>query len=163
LVGVGLLDRSGRFVPEEDAAALAPGLAGRLTTLGAERVFVLHWLGEPGGGTRSIYLSPRGGPELHVSKAPLAPGREVLPPGGRAGAPRRPAGIAGRVVRQLPVAGQRDPARPGPPAARASGRQRGQRGRRGSQDGPALGAGARRGAGAAGGGEVCRALRPQRL
>ena len=32
LVAVGLLDRSGRFVPEQDALALAPGLAGRLTT-----------------------------------------------------------------------------------------------------------------------------------
>src|SRR6202042_324559 len=56
LIGVGLLDRSGRFVPEEQAAGIAPGLAGRLTTLGAERVFVLHWRGEPGDVAGSIYL-----------------------------------------------------------------------------------------------------------
>ena len=31
LVSVGLLDASGRFIPEEQAAAVAPGLAGRLT------------------------------------------------------------------------------------------------------------------------------------
>jgi uncharacterized 2Fe-2S/4Fe-4S cluster protein (DUF4445 family) len=42
LAGLGLLDRSGRFVPEEQAAELAPGLAGRLTAIGKERVFVLH-------------------------------------------------------------------------------------------------------------------------
>ena len=48
LVRVGLLDASGRFVPEETAAAtVAPALADRLTVLtstdrGQERVFVLH-------------------------------------------------------------------------------------------------------------------------
>jgi uncharacterized 2Fe-2S/4Fe-4S cluster protein (DUF4445 family) len=78
LVGVGLLDRSGRFVPEEDAAALAPGLAGRLTTLGAERVFVLHWLGEPGDVARSIYLSQRDVRELQFAKAAIATGWNVL-------------------------------------------------------------------------------------
>jgi uncharacterized 2Fe-2S/4Fe-4S cluster protein (DUF4445 family) len=78
LVGVGLLDLSGRFVPEEDAAVLAPGLAGRLTTLGAERVFVLHWLGEPGDVTRSIYLSQRDVRELQFAKAAIATGWNVL-------------------------------------------------------------------------------------
>ena len=78
LVGVGLLDRSGRFVPEEDAAALAPGLAGRLTTVGAERVFVLHWLGEPGDVARSIYLSQRDVRELQFAKAAIATGWNVL-------------------------------------------------------------------------------------
>src|SRR5262249_2683202 len=48
LVRVGLIDPSGRFIPEDDAPAIAPGLAARLTTLGKERVFVLHWQGEPG-------------------------------------------------------------------------------------------------------------------
>src|SRR6185437_6564656 len=42
MVSVGLLDTSGRFVSAEQAAAVAPGLAGRLTTIGKERVFVLH-------------------------------------------------------------------------------------------------------------------------
>jgi uncharacterized 2Fe-2S/4Fe-4S cluster protein (DUF4445 family) len=78
LVGVGLLDRSGRFVPEEQAAGLAPGLAGRLTTLGAERVFVLHWLGEPGDVARSIYLSQRDVRELQFAKAAIATGWNIL-------------------------------------------------------------------------------------
>ena len=42
LVKVGLLDGSGRFVPDEDAPTVAPALADRLTRIGAERVFVLH-------------------------------------------------------------------------------------------------------------------------
>jgi uncharacterized 2Fe-2S/4Fe-4S cluster protein (DUF4445 family) len=78
LVGLGLLDRSGRFVPEEQAAAIAPGLAGRLTMLGAERVFVLHWLGEPGDVTRSIYLSQRDVRELQFAKAAIATGWNIL-------------------------------------------------------------------------------------
>jgi uncharacterized 2Fe-2S/4Fe-4S cluster protein (DUF4445 family) len=78
LIGVGLLDRSGRFVPEQEAPALAPGLAGRLTTLGAERIFVLHWLGEPGDVERSIYLSQRDVRELQFAKAAIATGWNVL-------------------------------------------------------------------------------------
>jgi uncharacterized 2Fe-2S/4Fe-4S cluster protein (DUF4445 family) len=78
LVGVGLLDRSGRFVPEEHAAAIAPGLAGRLTMLGAERVFVLQWLGEPGDVARSVYLSQRDVRELQFAKAAIATGWNIL-------------------------------------------------------------------------------------
>ena len=78
LVGLGLLDRSGRFAGEQDAPALAPGLAGRLTTLGAERVFVLHWLGEPGDVAQSIYLSQRDVRELQFAKAAIATGWNVL-------------------------------------------------------------------------------------
>jgi uncharacterized 2Fe-2S/4Fe-4S cluster protein (DUF4445 family) len=78
LVGVGLLDRSGRFAGEEQAAAIAPGLAGRLTMLGAERVFVLHWLGEPGDVARSIYLSQRDVRELQFAKAAIATGWNIL-------------------------------------------------------------------------------------
>ncbi len=78
LVSVGLLDRSGRFAGEEHAPALAPGLAGRLTTLGAERVFVLHWLGEPGDVARSIYLSQRDVRELQFAKAAIATGWNIL-------------------------------------------------------------------------------------
>jgi uncharacterized 2Fe-2S/4Fe-4S cluster protein (DUF4445 family) len=78
LIDAGLLDRSGRFAPEEDAAALAPGLAGRLTALGAERVFVLHWRGEPGDVARSIYLSQRDVRELQFAKAAIATGWNVL-------------------------------------------------------------------------------------
>src|SRR3954466_9355124 len=42
LVKTGLLDHSGRFVTAETAAEIAPRLAGRLTMVGQERVFVLH-------------------------------------------------------------------------------------------------------------------------
>src|SRR3712207_550554 len=42
LVRIGLLDGSGRFVPAERPAELAPSLADRLTAVGQERVFVLH-------------------------------------------------------------------------------------------------------------------------
>ncbi|MGO9052941.1 MAG: ASKHA domain-containing protein [Streptosporangiaceae bacterium] len=78
LVSVGLLDHSGRFVPEDDAAVIAPGLAGRLTRLGEERVFVLHWLGEPGDVARAIYLSQRDVRELQFAKAAIATGWNIL-------------------------------------------------------------------------------------
>jgi uncharacterized 2Fe-2S/4Fe-4S cluster protein (DUF4445 family) len=78
LIGVGLLDRSGRFAPEATAAEIAPALAPRLTMLGQERVFVLHWLGEPGDAARSIYLSQRDVRELQFAKAAIATGWQVL-------------------------------------------------------------------------------------
>ncbi len=78
LVRVGLLDSSGRFVPEDEAVALAPGLAGRLTRLGAERIFVLHWLGEPGDAEHSVYLSQRDVRELQFAKAAIATGWNIL-------------------------------------------------------------------------------------
>src|SRR6185503_10824967 len=55
LVGAGLLDHSGRFVSDEDAAEQAPGLAERLVKVGEERVFVMHWRGDDP--AASIYLS----------------------------------------------------------------------------------------------------------
>jgi len=157
LVRVGLLDSSGRLVPKEAAAALAPGLASRLTRIGDERVFVLHWLGEVGDAANSVYLSQRDIRELHRHRLADPAGR------GRADGQRRAAGAAGRVVRQLPVASQRDPARPGAAAACAAGGQRWQCGWRGREDGAAVAARARSRAGAAGGGEICRALRPCRF
>jgi uncharacterized 2Fe-2S/4Fe-4S cluster protein (DUF4445 family) len=78
LVRVGLLDHSGRLVPDAAAAALAPELASRLTMLGQERVFVLHWLGEPGDVAASIYLSQRDVRELQFAKAAIATGWHVL-------------------------------------------------------------------------------------
>ena len=96
LVGVGLLDRSGRFAGEQDAPALAPGLAARLTTLGAERVFVLHWLGEPGDVERSIYLSQRDVRELQFAKAAIATGWNVL---------LQEAGLAPGDIQQVLLAG----------------------------------------------------------
>ena len=79
LVRVGLLDSSGRFISEEQAAALAPGLADRLTTIGKERVFVLHWRG-PGDPAPedSIYLSQRDVRELQFAKAAIATGWQIL-------------------------------------------------------------------------------------
>jgi len=76
LVKLGLLDSSGRFVTEDLAAVKAPGLADRLTTIGQERVFVLHWRGpEPGEG---IYLSQRDVRELQFAKAAIATGWRIL-------------------------------------------------------------------------------------
>src|SRR5215210_5997564 len=47
LVSAGLLDHSGRFIADEQALAdHGAGLASRLTKVGEERVFVLHWRGE---------------------------------------------------------------------------------------------------------------------
>jgi uncharacterized 2Fe-2S/4Fe-4S cluster protein (DUF4445 family) len=78
LVRAGLLDHSGRLVTAEAAAALAPALAARLTMLGQERVFVLHWRGEPGEVSDAIYLSQRDVRELQFAKAAIATGWHVL-------------------------------------------------------------------------------------
>ena len=79
LVRVGLLDSSGRFISEEQAAATAPGLAGRLTRIGQERVFVLHWRGpENSAAEDSIYLSQRDVRELQFAKAAIATGWSIL-------------------------------------------------------------------------------------
>jgi uncharacterized 2Fe-2S/4Fe-4S cluster protein (DUF4445 family) len=78
LVAIGLLDASGRFIPEDEAAAVAPGLAGRLTRLGAGRVFVLAWLGEPGDVDHCVYLSQRDVRELQFAKAAIATGWSIL-------------------------------------------------------------------------------------
>jgi uncharacterized 2Fe-2S/4Fe-4S cluster protein (DUF4445 family) len=78
LVSLGLLDTSGRLVSAADAARLAPGLAARLTMLGQERVFVLHWQGEPGDVASSIYLSQRDVRELQFAKAAIATGWNIL-------------------------------------------------------------------------------------
>ncbi|HWF52041.1 MAG TPA: ASKHA domain-containing protein, partial [Solirubrobacteraceae bacterium] len=76
LVQAGLLDRSGRFIPDEDAAALHPALATRLTTIGKERVFVLHWRGKDP--ETSVYLSQRDVRELQFAKASIATGWQIL-------------------------------------------------------------------------------------
>ncbi|HEX9063970.1 MAG TPA: ASKHA domain-containing protein, partial [Streptosporangiaceae bacterium] len=78
LIGTGLLDHSGRFVTAETASAAAPALASRLTMLGEERVFVLHWRGEPGDVADSIYLTQRDVRELQFAKAAIASGWSVL-------------------------------------------------------------------------------------
>jgi uncharacterized 2Fe-2S/4Fe-4S cluster protein (DUF4445 family) len=77
LVHGGLLDHSGRFIPEEQAAVSHPGLADRLTMIGKERVFVLDWRGgsDP---ERAIFLSQRDVRELQFAKASIATGWQIL-------------------------------------------------------------------------------------
>jgi uncharacterized 2Fe-2S/4Fe-4S cluster protein (DUF4445 family) len=77
LVHCGLLDHSGRFIPDADAAESYPGLADRLTMIGKERVFVLDWRG----GTdpeRAVFLSQRDVRELQFAKASIATGWGIL-------------------------------------------------------------------------------------
>jgi uncharacterized 2Fe-2S/4Fe-4S cluster protein (DUF4445 family) len=76
LVHCGLLDHSGRFIPDEDAAALMPALATRLTKIGEERVFVLHWRGDDP--ASSVYLSQRDVRELQFAKASISTGWNIL-------------------------------------------------------------------------------------
>ncbi|HZE06110.1 MAG TPA: ASKHA domain-containing protein [Solirubrobacteraceae bacterium] len=76
LAHCGLLDHSGRFITDEDAAALLPSLAQRLTKIGEERVFVLHWRGNDA--AASVYLSQRDVRELQFAKASIATGWQIL-------------------------------------------------------------------------------------
>ncbi len=78
LVKAGLLDHSGRFVPDERAAELAPGLADRLTRIGEERVFVLHRPTPDTDVTECVYLSQRDVRELQFAKAAIATGWTLL-------------------------------------------------------------------------------------
>jgi uncharacterized 2Fe-2S/4Fe-4S cluster protein (DUF4445 family) len=77
LVQVGLLDHSGRFIPDERAAAeYGAELAGRLTKVGDERVFVLHWRGDDP--ANAVFLSQRDVRELQFAKASIATGWQIL-------------------------------------------------------------------------------------
>jgi uncharacterized 2Fe-2S/4Fe-4S cluster protein (DUF4445 family) len=76
LVGAGLLDHSGRFVSDEVAAELAPGIAPRLTKLGEERVFVMSELGEDV--ASGVFLTQRDVRELQFAKASIATGWQIL-------------------------------------------------------------------------------------
>ena len=79
LVRCGLLDHSGRFIPDEEAASSHPGLADRLTMIGKERVFVLHWRdGTAGDPESSVFLSQRDVRELQFAKASIATGWNIL-------------------------------------------------------------------------------------
>jgi uncharacterized 2Fe-2S/4Fe-4S cluster protein (DUF4445 family) len=76
LVSAGLLDHSGRYVTDEVAAEIAPSLAARLTKIGEERVFVMHWRGpDP---ANAVYLSQRDVRELQFAKASIATGWQIL-------------------------------------------------------------------------------------
>ena len=78
LVRVGLLDSSGRFVPEDRAKELAPTLADRLTSVGQERVFVLHRPTPDSEPAESVYLSQRDVRELQFAKAAISTGWSLL-------------------------------------------------------------------------------------
>ena len=84
LVDAGVIDESGRFVQDLPPRAAAPvrRLAERLTMIGKERVFVLHWSAasdpdhrDPAG---SVYLSQRDIRELQFAKAAIATGWRIL-------------------------------------------------------------------------------------
>jgi uncharacterized 2Fe-2S/4Fe-4S cluster protein (DUF4445 family) len=85
LAEAGLIDESGRFAP--GAPDVVPGteaftgpaapLADRLTRIGKERVFVLHWSADRDPAT-SIYLSQRDVRELQFAKAAIATGWRIL-------------------------------------------------------------------------------------
>ena len=77
LVHSGLLDHSGRFIPDEEAAERMPGLGSRLTKVGEERVFVLHW-SDSGDPAESVFLSQRDVRELQFAKASIATGWNIL-------------------------------------------------------------------------------------
>jgi uncharacterized 2Fe-2S/4Fe-4S cluster protein (DUF4445 family) len=76
LVHCGLLDHSGRFIPDEEAASALPELAARLTKIGEERVFVLHWRNDDP--AASVFLSQRDVRELQFAKASIATGWNIL-------------------------------------------------------------------------------------
>jgi len=78
LVKVGLLDASGRFVTDEVAKEVAPALADRLTSIGEERVFVLHRPRPDSDPTDGVVLSQRDVRELQFAKAAISTGWTLL-------------------------------------------------------------------------------------
>ncbi len=78
LVRAGLLDSSGRFVTDEQAATIAPHVADRLTAIGKERVFVLHRPEPDSPPEHSVYLSQRDVRELQFAKGAIATGWTLL-------------------------------------------------------------------------------------
>ena len=78
LLAAGLLDTTGRFVDDDLARQVAPALADRLRMVGTERVFVLHWAGNPRDPGGSIYLTQRDVRELQFAKAAIATGWSLL-------------------------------------------------------------------------------------
>ena len=78
LVKVGLLDASGRFIPDEVAPTVAPALADRLTKIGDERVFVLHRPHPGADPADCVVLSQRDVRELQFAKAAISTGWSLL-------------------------------------------------------------------------------------
>ena len=140
LVKVGLLDGSGRFIPDEVAPTVAPALADRLTRIGDERVFVLHRPHPEADPADCVVLSQRDVRELQFAKAAISTGWSLL---------LDELDLEPRDVQQVLMAGSfgtylspasADPDRAGAEAAGAAHRLRRERRRRGRQDGPALAA-----------------------
>ena len=86
LTKAGIIDSSGRFTQaspmerfpdKEEARGQAQRLADRLTTIGKERVFVLHWSADRDPAA-SVYLSQRDVRELQFGKAAIATGWRIL-------------------------------------------------------------------------------------
>lgn len=75
---VGLLDASGRFITDEEAATTLPALADRLTSIDKERVFVLHRPTPDADAQESVYLSQRDVRELQFAKAAISTGWSLL-------------------------------------------------------------------------------------
>jgi uncharacterized 2Fe-2S/4Fe-4S cluster protein (DUF4445 family) len=94
LVHSGLLDRSGRFIPVEEAFERSPELASRFAVIGQERVFVLHWRGSDP--AESVFLSQRDVRELQFAKASIATGWQIL---------LRDLGVEGDEIAQVLLAG----------------------------------------------------------
>ncbi len=76
LVRVGIIDRSGRFIPDADVAEQHPSLARNLVKIGEERVFVLHWRGDDP--AQGVFLTQRDVRELQFAKASIATGWTIL-------------------------------------------------------------------------------------
>jgi uncharacterized 2Fe-2S/4Fe-4S cluster protein (DUF4445 family) len=73
LTEAGVVDSSGRFAQDPPSRPLAE----RLTTIGKERVFVLHWSADRDPAS-SVYLSQRDIRELQFAKAAIATGWRIL-------------------------------------------------------------------------------------
>jgi uncharacterized 2Fe-2S/4Fe-4S cluster protein (DUF4445 family) len=86
LAEAGIIDESGRFIQslvahfvrdKEVAGSVPSSLTERLTMIGKERVFVLHWSADRDPAT-SVYLSQRDVRELQFAKAAIATGWRIL-------------------------------------------------------------------------------------
>lgn len=78
LARVGILDTTGRFITDEDAAKIAPALAERLEVIDKERVFVLYRPTPDATAQESVYLSQRDVRELQFAKAAISTGWSLL-------------------------------------------------------------------------------------
>jgi len=96
LARVGLLDATGRFIPQEEAAARHTGLVDRLTAMGEERVFILHRPSPDAEPSECVYLSQRDVRELQFAKAAISTGWTLL---------LEELGVEAREVQQVLLAG----------------------------------------------------------